>query len=411
MRTFHLLIVLSLVHTAAAGDWPQFLGPQRNGISAEAGLIDSFPAAGPPVLWRCPLGVGMSGVAIAGDIACTMFQDDARQYVVALNARTGEIVWKSPIAPAYENAMGNGPRATPTIVEDAVYAMSGEGIVACYSLADGRKQWSIDPCAEIGGSPAEYGMACSPLVNDGRVFVTVGLPKATLIALDCTTGKIVWRSGTGNPAGYSSPALLPIHGKPQLVAFHGSGAFGLDPATGKEFWNYAYETDYNCNIATPILVDGNVLISSGENHGTALLKLPGDTSGTVSEIWSSFGAESVLRNEWQTSILLDGHLYGFDNVGSAGPVTNLNCVNAKTGELVWRQRRFGKGNLIAADGKLWCSTMAGELVLVRATPEKFTELARASLIGKTRQAPSLSAGRLYLRDDAEVVCVYVRKKN
>jgi outer membrane protein assembly factor BamB len=153
------------------------------------------------------------------------------------------------------------------------------------------------------------------------------------------------------------------------------------------------------------------LISSGENHGSVLLELvERGSTFEVKEAWSSQGARSVLRNEWQTSILLDGFLYGFDNVGSAGPVTHLTCVNASTGERMWQQPRFGKGNLIAAEGKLFLSTMNGELVVVRATPKAYEEVGRATVLGSTRQAPALAAGLLYLRDDQHIVCLDVRKQ-
>jgi outer membrane protein assembly factor BamB len=175
-------------------------------------------------------------------------------------------------------------------------------------------------------------------------------------------------------------------------------------------WRYAYETDYDCNIATPIAVDGNVFISSGENHGSVLLKLKPDSDKfTVEEAWKSQGPQSVLRCEWQTPILLDGKLYGLDNIGSAGPVTHLTCIDAETGKRLWQQPRFGKSNLIAADGKLFFSTMTGEMVAVRASPTAYEEIGRTQVLGPTRQAPSLSNGLLYLRDDKEIVCLDVRK--
>jgi outer membrane protein assembly factor BamB len=177
-------------------------------------------------------------------------------------------------------------------------------------------------------------------------------------------------------------------------------------------WQYPYETNYECNIAIPLSIQGQVFISSGENHGSVLLSLKPKGDGfDVKEIWSSQGTKSVLRNEWQTSILLDGFLYGMDNVGGAGPITHLTCINAATGKPAWQKSRFGKGNLIEADGKLWITTMAGELVLVRATPKGYEELGRKELIGTTRQAPALAGGLLYLRDGKEIVCLDVRKTN
>ena len=160
---------------------------------------------------------------------------------------------------------------------------------------------------------------------------------------------------------------------------------------------------------TPIAIDGKIFVSAGENHGSVLLSLgPKGTQFEVNEVWSSQGPKSVLRNEWQTSILHEGHLYGFDNVGAAGPVTHLTCINARTGDRVWQKPRFGKGNLIAADGKLFMTTMDGEIVVARMSPDKYDEIGRATVLGSTRQAPALSNGLLFLRDDAEIVCLDVR---
>jgi outer membrane protein assembly factor BamB len=183
----------------------------------------------------------------------------------------------------------------------------------------------------------------------------------------------------------------------------------LDPKAGTELWKYPYITDFNCNIATPLAVGGGVLLSAGENHGSVLLSLkPNSEKFDVAEIWKSQGASSVLRNEWQTSVQVSGQLYGFDNVGSAGPVTHLTCITAATGSRLWQQQRFGKGNLIAADGKLFISTMQGELVVARVNPAKYEELGRKMVVGKTRQAPALSRGLLYLRDDREIICLDAR---
>jgi outer membrane protein assembly factor BamB len=336
-------------------------------------------------------------------------QREGQQWVVAHDAKTGKALWQTPIGSEYENQMGNGPRATPAIAGGSAFVFSGEGILAAVGLADGKLLWSHNVIKELKGKEADYGMASSPLVVGENVLVIVGADKAAVAAYDAKSGKLAWTAGD-DPAGYSSPTLLTLGGKPQIVAYTGASAIGIAPQGGSLLWRYPYETDYNCNIAVPLAVDGKVFISSGENHGSARLALkPAGTTFDVEEAWTSEGPQSVLRNEWQTSILLDGHLYGFDNVGSAGPVTHLTCVNAATGKRVWQRTRFGKGNLIAADGKLFCSTMKGELVVVRATPEKFDELGRATVIETTRQVPSLAGGLLYLRDDKEIVCLDVRK--
>lgn len=412
-RAALLLAVLIALPTASniacATDWPQFLGPDRNGISAETGLIDTWPANGPKELWRVNGGVGMSGMTIVKDSLVTMIQRDEMQFVAALNASTGKTLWQTVVAPEYRNNMGAGPRATPTISDGVVYAFTGEGILAALDLNDGKILWKRNLLQELSGRPAEYGMACSPLISNGQVIVTIGAPGATVVACDAKSGKTLWTAGD-DPTGYSSPAILNVGGQSQIVVFTGSSALGLELGSGKFLWSHAYETAYDCNIATPIAVDGKVFISSGEDHGSALLKLTakGDAF-TASEVWASNGSSSAMRNEWQTSILHNGHLYGMDNVGGAGPITHLACIEAATGKRVWQEARFGKGNLIFADGKLFISTMRGELVIARATPERYEEISRAKVFKGSRTAPALANGRLYLRDDKEIVCFHVER--
>jgi len=393
----------------SAADWPQFLGPARNGVSSETDLINEWPKGGPEEVWRVDGGVGMSGVVVRGGIAITTIQAGGQQRVIALDSATGEMKWTTPVAPAYSNGQGDGPRGTPSIVGASVFVFMGDGTLARLSLTDGNVEWSHNVLKRHGGRVADYGMACSPLVVGDLVIVTAGATGGTVVACDMKTGERRWTSGRGESAGYSSPAVLDISGWTQVVAFKGASVAGIDLKSGDQLWRYPYVTDYDCNIATPILVNGNVLISSGENHGSTLLKVGSKGSDyKVSRIWESTGGGSVMRNEWQTAIHINGYLYAFDNVGSAGPVTHLVCIKAATGEPVWRKDRFGKGNMIAADGKLFATTMKGELVVVRATPDGYEELGRQNVIGMTRQAPALANGRLFLRDSAEIVCLNVR---
>lgn len=387
--------------------WPQFLGPNRDGVSPAEKLIARWPSDGPEVLWRAKCGVGMSGIAVSGNLALTMWNSDDGQMVIALNAATGEQIWSTSLAGNYENSMGDGPRATPTISGDQVYAFTGDGILARLKLSDGSIVWSENVVASVGGKSAEYGMACSPLVVGDLVVVTAGGQGSTVVAVDAATGKTRWTSVDGNP-GYSSPALLTIHDAKQIVAFTGIGVSGIKPGDGTVLWQYPFKTPYDCNTATPIAVNGKIFISAGENHGCVMLEVIKSGDGySVTEAWESTHIKSVMRNEWQTAALVDGYLYGFDNVGSAGPVTHLTCVDAKTGKTVWRENRFGKANLVAAGDKLWITTMKGELVMAMATTSGYVELGRKQMLGKTRQAPSIANGRAYLRDDAEVVCIKI----
>lgn len=405
-----VLLVQEAIGAEPQADWPQHLGPNRNGISTETGLLDAWPDGGPKEVWRVKGGVGMSGLAISRGKLLTMVQRGGQQKLVALSADTGEQLWETDIAPAYRNAMGDGPRATPTIAGDQVFVFTGDGILAAVKFSDGKLLWSHDVLDELKGEPADYGMACSPLVVAGQVIVTAGAPRAAVAAYDAKSGELAWTAGD-DLAGYSSPALLSASGREQIVVFTGGSVLGLEPSKGNVLWRHPYETDFGCNIATPLAYKDQVFVSAGENHGSVLLALkPAGNGLKASEVWSSYGPKSVLRNEWQTSILLGDHLYGFDNVGGAGPVSHLTCIHAATGKPAWQQTRFGKGNMIAAEDKLLMTTLAGELVIARASPKKYEELGRQSVLGKTRQAPALANGLLYLRDDKEIVCLDVRKQ-
>jgi outer membrane protein assembly factor BamB len=408
-KVFLAVVLLAAGQTISAADWPQFLGPNRNGISSESGLIDGWPDGGVKEVWRAEGGVGMSGLAIQSGRVVTLVQRDGQQWLISLASKTGQPQWKTALAPDYEDRQGDGPRATPTIVGEVVFAFTGEGMLAAANVADGKIRWSQNVVKQLGGKVADYGMASSPLVVADLVIVTAGAPKACVAAYRAATGELAWTAGE-DATGYSSPALLRVGGRLQLVVFTGSSALGIEPKDGTVLWRYPYETDYDCNIATPVAVDGDVLISSGENHGSVLLKLvPAGQKFDVLEVWKSEGPRSALRSEWQTPIVLDGKVYGLDNIGSAGPVTHLTCLDAATGKPLWQQARFGKSNLIAADGKLIFSTMTGELIVARADPARYEEIGRQTILGPTRQAPALADGLIYLRDDKHIVCLDLRR--
>lgn len=410
LLAFALTIVLNSpdVH---ADDWNQFLGPHRNGISAEKNLIAAWPASGPPIVWRTPLGVSMSTVVVSNAQAFTLYQDESDLYAVALDATNGKEIWRTRFASAYENAMGNGPRATPTVANGNLYVFTGEGILAAFDVKDGKELWKVNVPSSLKGQASEYGMSCSPLVLGTSVITHTGNPDAAVAAFDAKTGKILWKSATGK-AGYSSPVLITLAGKEQIVSLTADGAFGLQATDGKVLWKFPFPTEYDCNTACPVKTgDSEVLISAGENHGSALLQITASGQNfSVEEAWSSFGKDSQLRAEWQTPVIHDGHLYGLDNSGSAGPITNLVCIRLKDHKTVWQKARFGKSNLILADGKLFLTTMNGEVVIVEASPAAFKELGRAEVMETTRQAPTLSNGFLFVRDDKEVICIDVRAK-
>ena len=405
------ILLLACCNQLFSGDWYQFLGSDRNGISSETDLADRFPDAGPEIAWRTPLGVGMSNLAIKDGVAYTMYQDAKHQYAVAIDAMTGEKKWQASIAPFYKNAMGNGPRATPTIHGKDLFVYTGEGVLVSLAIETGKLNWKVDTAKQFKAKPPEYGASCSPLIASEGVVIQTSAANGCVASFDLSSGKLRWITGKG-ACGYSSPVILNLDGNIQIVAFTGTEVLGLDTVTGKQLWSYPYVTEFHCNTASPVQTGrATFLVSAGENHGSTILELKADAKTfRVEPTWKSLGKASVLRAEWQTPIAIDGHLFALDNVGSAGPITNLVCIRLSDGAQVWNEKRFGKSNLTYANGKLFISTMEGELVIVKASTKEFTELARAKILGMTRQAPVICNGFLYLRDNKEVVCVDIRAK-
>ena len=221
---FAVLILAGGVTKAA--DWPQFLGPDRNGISKETGLIDSWGASGPKELWRLPGGVGMAAVVVKGKLACTMIQTPREQQLLGFDAETGKKKWTATIAPNYRNAMGNGPRATPALSDEAAFVFTGEGVLARIDLKSGDVDWKVETVT--GRSVAEYGMACSPILWGEAVIVTTGSRQATVSAFDQKSGEQLWSAGRNETAGNSTPAILKFGGKELLVVFAGASAFAVD---------------------------------------------------------------------------------------------------------------------------------------------------------------------------------------
>ena len=267
IKRFLYLFALSLarksVVLAQVPAWNQFLGQGRNGISPETGLLANWPTQGLEIAWRANGGVGMSAVAVAEGRAITVWNSDGGQTVAALSMKDGALLWTALVAANYENQMGNGPRATPTIAGKQVFAYTGEGTLVYLDLSTGKQCWSKSVVREMLGRPAEYGMACSPLVVDDLVIVTAGGQGKAVVALDRKSGDIRWTAVNGLP-GHSSPALLDLCGESHVVAFTASGVTGLHPNDGKELWSYPFPTPYDCNTATPIEAGGNVFISAGE---------------------------------------------------------------------------------------------------------------------------------------------------
>ncbi len=389
------LLVLALAAAPLdlrAADWPQWRGPLRIGISKETGLLSKWPAGGPKRVWTASVGEGFSSVAVANGRLYTMGNDGSRDTVYCLNAVTGKKIWTHSYP--CESGDHSGPRATPTLYGTLLYTFSREGHAFCLNAATGKPVWAKNLNPIVGESTPEWGFAGSPLVLGSLVLYNAG---AAGIALDRHTGVVKWRSGNG-PAGYSSPLWFKIGTQRGVALFSGKGLVAVDPANGRVLWRCPWDTSYDVNAADPVFLGNTVFISSNYGRGGARFAVSGSRT---TKLWENRN----MRNHFSTGVLVGGYLYGNDE-------NTLKCLDLQTGAERWRLRGIGKGGLIAADGKLIVLTERGELIFARAAPDRYTEIARASVLdGTCWTAPALANGLLYLRNhEGTLVCLNVRGK-
>lgn len=391
VSTLCVLGALGITASVRAADWPQWRGPARSGISTETDWNHAWPSSGPPQVWSAQVGEGFSSVAVAGGRLYTMGNVAGKDIIHCLNAVTGKSVW----AYAYPAGAGEygGPRATPVVDGKAVYTLSRDGVAHCLDATTGKVTWSRDLRKETGGETPRWGFASSPLVYGGRIYYNVG---GGGIALD-GGGRVVWKC-RGGTAGYASPV---IHGSGKAISillFTGPGLVAVDPQSGRQRWLFPWNTSYDVNAADPIVVNGNVFISSNYGTGCALISVVG---GQPKVLWQNRN----MKNHFNTCVLLNGSLYGNDE-------NTLKCLDAATGQERWRSRGIGKGGLIAANGKLIVLTERGELLAVSAEPGAYRELARARVIDGTNWThPVLANRRIYCRShEGKLVCLDVRAK-
>ena len=381
----------------AHADWPQWLGLDRTGVSSETGLSTTWAADGPPVVWERELGEGFSGISVADGRVYTMFSDRESEFAICLDEATGAEIWRVKTGGKFhERQGGNGPRSQPTVDGDQVFVLGATGVLYALNASDGKKLWQVDLRDELGSRIPRFGFSASPLVENDLLLLETGARRGTFLALDKATGVVKWAS-QDDIVSYSSPIATTIAGIRQVVFVSGEAAVGLSPINGALYWRFPWATQYDLNIATPIVVPPNrIFISSGYDHGAALLQIEPRGEGlNVTKVWES----RVMKNQFGTSILLGDYLYGFDD-------KTLKCIHASTGEQQWRKRGYGKGALIYADGHLIILSDKGKLALAEASPEAFREKASAQVLsGTCWTAPTLANGKLFIRDMHKIACL------
>ncbi len=397
MKLCLILFATLLAATAPAADWPQWRGPNRNGVSAES-IGTSWGANGPKVLWRASVGTGFSSISVSQRRAYTMGNTNNQDTVWCFDATNGKPLWRQTYAAQlgpqwYEG----GPGSTPTVDNNRVFTISKWGDVFCFDAAKCTVLWQRDLRQE-GIRPNRWGFAGSPLIWSNLVILNAG---AAGVALDRSTGRVAWLTGT-NQGGYASPTRFDFGGRECVLIFAAKHLVALEPLTGRELWRQSWETGWDTNITDPVVRDGNIFISSF-THGCGLFSL---SNGTPVMTYTN----SVLFNHINPGILIGDYLYAFS--GEAKKDTDFRCVHLPTGALKWVRKDPAFGSLILAGDKLIVLSEKGELMLAQPSPAEFKPLARASVLsGVCWTTPALADGRLYIRNArGELRCLALTPK-
>lgn len=394
-------ILLSVAQISAqSGDWPQWRGPNRDGVSKEAGLLKTWPTDGPPLVWKATgAGTGYSSLAITGGRIYTMGVRADREYVIAFDTNTGKELWATANGERYRDSRGDGPRGTPTVQGDRLYALGGNGDLSCMETKTGRVVWAMNILQKFGGKNPKWGISESPLIMGDKLLVNAGGPEASVIALNKKDGSLIWKSQS-DPAGYSSAMPVQIGSTTQVVFFTDQRALGVDLKDGRLLWEYQKASNDVANVATPVVKGNRVFVSSDYGTGAALVEIKPD--GTAQEVYFT----KEMKNHHSSSILVGDYLYGF----SAGILT---AMKFDTGEVAWRDRSVGKGSLVYADGHLYAFSENGVVGLVQAIPTGYQEKGRFKIQQDslpTWTHPVVVGGRLYLRDQNTIYAFDVKEK-
>lgn len=401
-RMVSLFFILPLLLTSARGaDWPQWWGPERDGISLEKGLMQQWPTQGLKLLWQAPMGLGYSSVSVADGRIFTMFQNNEGQWIVCLDEKSGKENWKVRTGDIYMVMDYHGPRSTPTVDGNRVYCLDALGNLLCLDVASHKKVWGFNILDKFGAKNLKWGVSTSPLVDGNNLIVDVGGPGAGIVALNKKNGEIVWKA-LSDQAGYSSPIIKNLDGQRQIVALMQSGMLALLPTGGDALWRIPWKTSYDVHAATPIVEGNKVFITSGYNVGSGVYQINLKGEPKVKEVWRS----TVIRCKQGNPILYKGYIYGFDESGA------FKCMDFANGKEMWKQPGLGNGSLVIADDMIYLLSEQGDLMLVKPNSAKFDKVSDAGkLLGKRSWSmPVVANGKLFIRDEEKLLCLDVKGK-
>lgn len=407
MRHFLLLgaFLMAAAAQPAGEDWPQILGPARNGVYRGPALAETWGLQGPRVVWRKPIGQGFSGPVVVQGRLILFHRTGNEEIVESLDAKTGRSQWRFAYATSYRDDFGfdEGPRAVPVVANGVVYTFGAEGMLHAIDLAKGTRLWSEDTARRFRVRKGFFGAAGTPLVEDGRVLANVGGQDAGVVAFDARTGKVLW-TATTDEASYSSGVAATIGGTRYAIFLTRAGLLGLNPSTGAVQFQRRWRARIaaSVNAATPLMIDDLIFVSAEYGPGAGVLRVEGSK---LTELWAS---DDVLSNHYATSVHHEGHLYGFHGRQEFNP--SFRAVELKTGRVRWSEDRFRAGTVTLAGNRLLILRETGELILAAASPDRFRPLARAQLLPATVRAyPALADGLLFARNDDTLLCIDLRK--
>ncbi len=448
MRRLLLLAVLfgSFTCAARADDWPQWLGPKRDGVWRESGIVDTFPAQGPPVRWRVPIGAGYAGPAVVGNriyVTDRVLADDAKnpasgfsknvlegkERVLCLDEANGKILWKHEYPVSYEISYPSGPRCTPVVSDGKVYTQGAMGDLFCLEADSGKVVWSKNFSKDYKAPTPVWGWAGHPLLDGKKLICLVGGKDAVVVAFDKDTGKELWTALTAKEPGYCPPMIFDLNWKRELIIWHPEAVNGLDPETGKVIWSHPWKLQAGLSVPTP-RIDGTKLLFTAFYNGATMLDVKDDKPTVV---WESKFANKGKGEQPQLTDTLhaimpapwikDGYIYGICSYGE------LRCLHEDTGKRIWEslqatgsnkggKDRWNNAFLIPHENRFFLWTEKGDLIIAKLTPDKYEEVSRAHLLDPDnkhagRQViwvhPAFASKCMYVRNDHEMICVNLAK--
>ena len=400
-------LAFASVGSSSLADWPQFLGPNRNGSCHATNLAAAWPKSGLPVVWQRPVGEGFSAPVVSQGRLILFHRLADKETVECLDALSGKQGWQRDYPTSYRDDFGfdEGPRATPAIAAGRVFTFGAEGMLHCWTVDTGEKKWSVDTRATFQARKGFFGMACSPLVEGSAVIVNIGGTEgAGIVAFDQVTGRVLWKA-TDDEAGYSSPVAATVGGQRCVFDLTRQGLAAIRPADGRLIFHYEWRPPMQMSVsaASPLVMGDLVFLSASYGTGASLLRLG---ASRPEKIWA---ADDALSNHYATSVHHQGFLYGFDGRQEQG--CELRCVDLKTGKVRWSERGLKAGTVTVVNDQLLVLTERGELIRARATPDRFQPTDRAQILPfVVRAYPALSDGLFYARSKNKLVCVDLRER-